>query len=149
VVLGLGLAVCSIAQTPTPWTQLHRLGEATREPVFRDNASTRFIAARTHRGERVALLTPAGHRTAHDLGLVNVSPYSSSESIVTRHQLADTVADLRAAGGTRVFLLPPRTATPLIEALLHEGFRATELDPASQTAELVDRRVPITNRYGG
>jgi hypothetical protein len=139
VLVGMGLAACSIAQTPTPWSQLDRLANDTPEPAFRDNAMTRFIDRRTHPGEPVAILNPGGHRMAYDLGLENVSPYASSESIATPHQLAVTVEALRAAGGRRLFVWLARTGQEMTDALLAAGFVVGAQDARSQTAELIDR----------
>jgi hypothetical protein len=141
VLFGFGLAICSIAQTPTPWGQLHRLQRATSFPAYRDNPLEQFVAARTHRGEHVAILDRGGHRLAYDVGLVNVSPYSSSEAIVTDHQLATTVRALRAAHGSKVFLSIADTELGLTRRLLLDGFRVSgHGEPTSQTIELVDRR---------
>jgi len=141
VLLGLGLAVCSLAQTPAPWSQLRRLTDDTAVPALRDNAETHFIARNTSRGEPVVLLTPAGHRTAYDLGLVNVSPYATSE-LVTRGQLADTIAALRTAHGRRLFVTLENTGNDVLHALRAAGFVATQLDRHSPTAELIEQAGP-------
>jgi hypothetical protein len=140
VLFGFGLATCSIAQTPAPWSQIQRLQQTTDVPAYRDNPVEQFVASRTHRGEHVAILNPGGHRIAYDLGLVNVSPYSSSEAIVTYHQLAATVRALRAAHGSKLFFTREDTESFTIAQLINDGFRAQgEGEPASQTIELVDR----------
>jgi hypothetical protein len=141
VLLGLGLAVCSLAQTPTPWAQLQRLTDDTPVPALRDNAETHFIARNTAPGESVVLLTPAGHRTAYDLGLVDVSPYATSE-LVTRGQLADTIAALRAAHGRRMFVALGNTGNDVLHALTAAGFVAAQVDRHSATAELIDQASP-------
>jgi hypothetical protein len=140
VLLGLGLAVCSIAQTPTPWSQIARLGHATPVPEFRHTAADRFIRAHTRHGEHVVILNPTGHRIAADLGLVNVSPYASSESIVTLHQMETTVRALRAAHGRKLFLALGDSGEDQIVALRQAGFAIVAQDPASHTVELVDRQ---------
>jgi hypothetical protein len=139
VFVGLGLAVCSIAQTPAPWSQLNRLGTTTAEPAFWHNASERFIGAHTRRGEHVVILNPAGHRYAHDVGVVNVSPYASSESIVTVHQLATTVRALRAARGRKLFFSLGDTGRDQMGFLQQDGFAFTHVDKASNTVEAIDR----------
>jgi hypothetical protein len=139
VLFAMGIAACSIAQTPTPWSQLDRIGNDTSVPAFRDNTRTRFIAQHTKPGESVAILTPAGHRIAYDLRLVNVSPYASIESIVTRHQLMATLATLRAAGGRKVFVWDNDTKLSVADALLAAGFTARGAEPTSGTTLLVAR----------
>jgi hypothetical protein len=139
VLAGFGLAVCSLAQTPTPWSQVSRLRDATVVPAFSHNPAERFIAARTTRGEHVAILNPAGHRYAYEAGVVNVSPYASSESIVTAHQMAATVAALRAAHGRKLFLWLGDSGNDQITALQQDGFGIARIDRASNTAELIDR----------
>jgi hypothetical protein len=138
VLIGFGLAVCSIAQTPTPWSQVRRLGDATPTPAFQHNAAERFIARETRRGEQVMILNPLGHRIAYDLGLVNLSPYTSVEIMVSRTQLRDAVAVLRAAHASRLFVPLDEVAHPFFDTLQAEGFAVTHLDHASATVELVD-----------
>jgi hypothetical protein len=133
-----GLAVCSLAQTPTPWSQIQRLGDTTPIPAIHDNPTEHFIARETHRGERVVILNPYGHRLAYELGLVNVSPYSSGESITTQHQLVETVNALRAAHGRRLFLWEFDVQPEIPGAVQALGFRLVRRDQASGTFELVD-----------
>jgi hypothetical protein len=108
VLAGFGLAVCSLAQTPTPWGQLHRITHAPPIPGAdtppRDMRQA--VAELTVRGEPVALLVREGHRIAFDLGIVDVTPYTNMEPMVTVAQWRETVRALRRAGGTT--LLVPR-----------------------------------------
>lgn len=137
---GLGVLVCSLAQTPTPWGQLERLSQkapATMlEPAWRP-----FVAQHAERGEPVAILMQLGHRQAHELGLDNVSPYTGSQSITEARQLEETVAALREAGGRKLFLSVLDTPADLIDALEADGFRLLEEDPQG-TRLLVDERTP-------
>jgi hypothetical protein len=96
---------CSLAQTPTPWEQLRRLGRSG-SPVLAQPARQRFIARHTRRGEPAALLVPLGHQVAARLGVVDVVPYSSILSMPTDEQLEKTLLELRAAGGGKLFLAP-------------------------------------------
>jgi hypothetical protein len=131
-----GLAICSIAQTPTPWGQIRRLQDRTSVPAFGHNEIERFIARETRRGEHVLLLTPLGHRYAYDLGLVNVSPYASIESIPTLGLTQEAIAALQAAHGTKVFLWYADTPAPALRALEQAGFAPKRLDRATETLEL-------------
>jgi len=139
VLVGFGLAVASLAQTPAPWSQLERLADDTPTAVFRDNAYTHFLAAHTRRGERVAILNAGGHRYAYDLGLDNVSPYASSLAIVTVHQLRTTVDALRAAGGRKLFVALPATDPAAIAYLQRHGFAVARVEQTTQELELIDR----------
>ena len=59
--LGFGVMVCSLAQTPTPWSQVARL-QGRSEPLYAQPLGQPFIAAYTHPGESVAIFTLLGHR---------------------------------------------------------------------------------------
>jgi hypothetical protein len=131
-----GLTVCSLAQTPTPWSQLERLSRSAAQ-VLHPLAQERAIAAQTEPGEPVAILAPVGHRIADDIGIVDVTPYSDTRMIAAE-QLDATIRALRAAGGTKVILqdgsIPPEAAAQLAAA----GFRATQAAPEAALQTLVD-----------
>jgi hypothetical protein len=137
VLAAFGLGVCSIAQTPTPWGQIRRLGDATKTPAFVHNAMEQFIARETRRGESVVILNPLGHRIAYDLGLVNVSPYSSVEAVNTPPQLEATLDALRAAHGSRVFVWVPDSPQEIVTAIEALGFANVRADQGSGTLEFV------------
>jgi len=118
---GLLAAACSLAQTPTPWEQLHRL-RRTSAPILAAPAGQRLVAAHTHRGETVAILQLLGHRIGANLGLHNVSPYSNSESMPTAEQLDELLAALRRAGAHKIFLETQITSGAMVEALSEDGF---------------------------
>jgi hypothetical protein len=138
VLAGYGLAVCSIAQTPTPWGQIRRLTDTSRIQPFVHNASEQFIGRQTRRGEHVVILNPLGHRIAHELGIVNVSPYSSVEAVNTPRQLSTTLAALRAAHGKRVFVWAPDAPQELFTVLEISGYRNVRNDQRSGTREFVE-----------
>jgi hypothetical protein len=129
VLAAFGLAVCALAQTPAPWTQLDRIVSSTPQPLLRHNAAEQFVAADTRPGERAAILLPFGHRIAEDLGLVNVAPYSMSAAVETTEQLGTVVRALRAAHGTRVYCWY-HCHDPGI-ALARAGFRLVRVDRAN------------------
>jgi hypothetical protein len=134
VLAGMGVAACSLAQTPLPWTQVERIAQDTpTEPLIEGEAplptygaafglpdpSTRaFFAARA--GEPVAILLTTGHQIADAFGVVNVSRYTGMYSMVTRERLRTVVDDLRAAGGRTLFL--PQTYDEVYETLEGWGF---------------------------
>ncbi len=137
VLMAFGLAVCALAQTPAPWTQIERITSHTPQPLLHDNAAEQFVAADTRRGEHVVVLLPFGHRISHDLGLVDVSPYSYMELVTTREQLDTVVRALRASGGRRFYYWATRREPGI--ALEHAGFVLARRDPQSDFVEYVDR----------
>jgi hypothetical protein len=142
VLFAFGLMLCSLAQTPAPGAQLHRLETWTSELKFKQMDVVQLVQATTHRGERVGILTPLSHRVAYDAGVVNVSPYTSIESMPTRQQLARTIAILRAAGARKVYALvsPGITHPEMLTAIEVAGFVYVRDSPARSAFELVDRR---------
>jgi len=124
VTFGFALAVCSLAQVPSPWGELQRIGEATRADQakavpaggFREAPVTRIVAEQTRPGERVVVLSQVGHRVARDAHVVNVSPYTGLEQMPAVEQLDETVGILRREGGTKLFVVQP--SPPGMEAEL-------------------------------
>ena len=133
VLLGMAVCACSLAQTPLPWTQLDRLAQDTPtapliegeaplpdyDGAFLPDASTRGFFT-PEDGAPVAILLTTGHQIAHAFGLVNVSRYTGMYSMVDRDRLRRVVADLRAAGGSTVFL--PETYEEVYATLERWGF---------------------------
>jgi hypothetical protein len=127
---------CSLAQTPAPWEQLQRL-QRTARPILAAPLGQPLVARTTHPGEPVAILNLLGHRIGANVGVENVAPYSNAESMPTAEQLDETLAQLREAGGSKVFLDLETTRRELREALAGEGFRRTARD--GRTELWVDR----------
>jgi hypothetical protein len=124
VLAGLALAACSLAQTPTPWSQLDRIATAgpPNSPIQRWDARAFVAAAHAARGERVLILIPMGHRIAYELGLVNVAPYVSAISMPAVRQLGEALAALRASGGTRVFAFLGQVLPDQQQAIEEAGY---------------------------
>jgi hypothetical protein len=131
--------VCSLAQTPTPWGQLDRLGR-TAPPILARPHGQAFVAAHTRPGERVAILGLLGHRIGFNVGVVNVSPYSNSLVIATPQQLDETLALLRAEGGRKVFVDMKLADAEIQGEVEQAGFRFVGGDAAGRTGLWVDRR---------
>jgi hypothetical protein len=124
VLFGLALAACSLAQTPTPWSQIERIsaGGPPNSPIQRFDAR-RFVAeAGAAPGERVLILIPMGHRIAYELGLVNVAPYVSMISMPAVEQLDEALAALRREGGRRVLAYLGQVTPEQQEAIQGAGF---------------------------
>jgi hypothetical protein len=125
---GFGVAACSLAQTPTPWSQIDRLVRAD-EPMLRAPRGQAFVAAHVRRGERVAILQQLGHRIAENVGVTNVSPYTTSFATPAVSQLLDVVRALRAEGGRKVFVPTTPSAIPDVRpALAAAGFGRVAAD---------------------
>jgi hypothetical protein len=134
VLAGMALTACSLAQLPAPWTQLRRIGQETPtapliegeaplprfDGAFMPDRSTRGFFTSGRPGAPVAILLTTGHEIAHRFGVVDVSRYTGLYSIVTRERLRTVVADLRAAGGTTLFL--PETYQQVYDTLTRWGF---------------------------
>ncbi len=117
VLFGLGVTVCALAQTPTPWSQLRRLsapftptiGATQDQPLLpqQDARTRRFVASIADgpsrfvvkRGAPVALLTAISHRIADAYGIVDVSPYTGWNSMETAERVEATLDALEQAGG--------------------------------------------------
>jgi hypothetical protein len=140
VLAGFGVAICSIAQTPTPWSQIDRLRDTASERLVEQAGAVRFVAASTTPEEHVAILTPLSHRVAYDAGVVNVSPYSGIESMPTVAQLELAIAALRASGGRLLFTSNERTLPETAVALRRSGFAPVAEDLTRQHTRWVDRR---------
>ncbi|MGN6189170.1 MAG: hypothetical protein ACTHOE_09740, partial [Conexibacter sp.] len=125
VLAGFGIALCSLAQTPTPWSQLERLREAP--PVFPGAELLpallrQEVSALAHKGEPVAVLIREGHRIAEDVGIRDVAPYTDIEAMVTVEQWVETVVGLRRAGGTRLLVQQGSLANEQAAWLAQLGF---------------------------
>ncbi|HZV73425.1 MAG TPA: hypothetical protein VFF79_06895 [Conexibacter sp.] len=122
------VTACSLAQTPTPWSQVKRLRDTS--PVsFHSPSGEDFVAAHVHRGERVAILQMLGHRIGTNLGVVDVAPYTGQASMPAYEQLVDTIRILRAEGGKKVFIMIGGAELPDVRpALQAAGFGPTAQD---------------------
>jgi hypothetical protein len=126
--LAFCVAACSLAQTPTPWSQLDRLRDTSKQ-TFAHPGGEEFVAAHVHRGERVAILLSLGHRMAENLGVEDVTPYTGEFSMPAVEQLADTIRILRAEGGRKVVLAVGGPEAPdMRPALQAAGFAQTAED---------------------
>jgi hypothetical protein len=138
VLFGLAIAVCSLAQTPTPWSQLDRIRTAgpPNSPIQRFDARRFVAAAGALPGERVLILIPMGHRIAYELGLVNVAPYVSMISMPAVEQLHEALATLRREGGRRIFAYLGQVTPEQQQAIERAGF--ARIRGTSEYAEYQD-----------
>ncbi|HEX7292010.1 MAG TPA: hypothetical protein VF250_12865 [Conexibacter sp.] len=165
VCFGFGLAACSLAQTPAPWSQLDRLNGPfqikeelisprplvpSRNPAVRRFVSSvadgpgRFVV---RRGMPVAILLPTGHRVADAYGVRNVSEYTGIDSVPTVQRTERVLDALRAAGGNTV-ILPNPVDSGIFRVLERRGFRLVthrglrRYDPSVDHSDAVMPRWP-------
>jgi hypothetical protein len=126
VLAGFGVMVCSLAQTPTPWSQLERLQRTTpRQALAADRGAFDRL---THPGEPVALLLEQGHRIAAELGIDDVTPYAFIDSMLTRGQWEEMLGAFRAAHARRLILPRRHLFQEQVEWLQAAGFRLVHED---------------------
>ncbi|MFL5818140.1 MAG: hypothetical protein ACJ76L_11140 [Conexibacter sp.] len=139
VLVGFGIAVCSVVQVPAPWSQLDRIQAGfVPQPDSRyphplappaDARSREFVSSLAdgpsrfvvRRGAPVAVLITTGHRVADAYGIVDVSPYTGVDSIHTVQQVDALLAALRTAGGNTI-IVPIRADPGIVEELGRRGF---------------------------
>ncbi len=142
ILYGLGITACSLAQTPTPWSQLHRLhappevarpnGAGPPPPLFapKDKATRDLVSSLADgpnrfvikAGAPVAIYTTTGHRMADTYGIVDVVPYTGAESIQTVEQFEASLDALERAGGNTV-VIPSASNQGFFKWLRRRGFR--------------------------
>jgi hypothetical protein len=138
VLFAFGLVICSLPQTPAPWSQLARIRDRTPTPVFAQLDAVRLVRETTRPHERVVILTTLGHRVAYDADVVNVSPYSSIESIATAGQLRRTIAVARREGARKLYLALRFTRGEELAQLQAAGFANRRSDPTGAYVLMVD-----------
>jgi hypothetical protein len=133
VLVGMALTVPSLAQFPLPWAQLERIAQETPSapliegeaplPVyaraFLPDPSTRdFFVPQP--GAKVAILLTSGHQIAEEFDVENVARYTGYYSMPNRERLRTVVEDLRAEGGSTLYL--PQASDEVYDTLRGWGF---------------------------
>ena len=134
--VGFGLAVCSLAQFPTPWGSIERLRTPAPVELLQPRIEAEFVAAHTTPGEPVAVLSSLGQRMSREAGIDDVTPYTGSASMPTRQQFRETLDRLDEAGGSTVILREGEALPEMLPALEHEGFRISAREPAAGASEV-------------
>lgn len=140
VLFAFGLVLCSLPQTPTPWSQLARIRDRTARPLLTQPEAVDLVRATTHPGEKVGILLTLGHRVAYDAGVVNVSPYSSVESIATHEQLRTTIDALHREGASKLYITRTFTRSDTFSELQAAGYVPQAVDESETFVLLSDRR---------
>jgi hypothetical protein len=125
VLLAFGVAVCSLAQTPTPWSQVSRIAKATRPPIYRDEAAEQFVRRFTRRGEQVGILAPLGHRIARDVGIKDIVPYANIGSMPAIEQWDDLMRTMDRRHVRTLFVFTPEMNRGRYPYLLRHGWNPT------------------------
>jgi len=141
VLFGFGIAACSLAQAPAPWSQLERFSAPYTPNEESDNGphplvpstdprTRRFVATLADgphrfvykRGAPIAILLRTGHRVADAYGVRNISPYTGLESTVTEQRVERVLDILQREGGNTV-ILPDPVDIGIFRVLERRGFR--------------------------
>ncbi len=104
VLAGVGAMVCSLAQIPTPWSQIERIRNSQPHDVRVLTAIEEAIEEATRPGEPVAVLVRPGHQISENIGIDDVTPYANIDSMMTVQQWADTIHVLERSGGRKLFV---------------------------------------------
>ena len=139
VLVGVGVAICSLAQTPAPWSQLDRLAQRRPQVAKLGAQVDAFVDRVTRPGEHVALLLKLGHRTAYRLGIDDVTPYANIDSMMTREQWRKALAALRQAHGRKLIVSRELLFQERIAFLERAGYEPGREAPAVGVVEYVAR----------
>ncbi|MEQ1785560.1 MAG: hypothetical protein ABL966_00795 [Acidimicrobiales bacterium] len=136
--IGVGLAVTDLSGIPSPRVQLDRLldDDGSDAGYDRQAAAERFVATRTRPHEAVLILRGHGHLIALHAGVRNTSSIGHPFHVISATQLDELLDDLRAAGGTKVFLGDGVFIYEgLRDALRERGWQPVDDDPSASVAE--------------
>jgi hypothetical protein len=139
VLFAFGLVLCSLPQTPTPWSQIARIRDRTAAPLLKQPEVVDLVRGTTHPGEKVGVITTLGHRVAYDAGVVNVSPYSSVESIVTHEQLRTLLDAMHREGASKLYITRTFTRQDTYSELQAAGYEPQAVDASEGVVMLRDR----------
>jgi len=137
VFFGMGVAACSLAQTPAPWSQITRL-QARAAPIDVASPALRQLLIAHGGGKPEAIMSVLGHRVAYESGITDISPFAGMISIFTIQQFDETICALRAAGGNLLVLPLANTFEGFYVAARQAGFTAlgsSEVDFEAETGK--------------
>jgi hypothetical protein len=123
VLAGVGVMACSLAQTPTPRSQIDRLRASQPHDVRILTALEDTINDLTSPGEPVAMLVRPGHLMAERIGIVDVNPYANVDSMMTSEQWSTMIAALQRAHGRKLFVQGETLFQEHIDWLERRGYR--------------------------
>ncbi|HKG38749.1 MAG TPA: hypothetical protein VKB25_07150 [Conexibacter sp.] len=123
VLAGLGVMACSLAQIPTPWSQLERIQDSQPHDVRVVTALEEAMRENTRPGEPVAVLVRPGHQISEEIGIRDITPYANIDSMMTEQQWAEMVAALQHAHGRQLFVQQETLFNEHVEWLAKRGYR--------------------------
>ena len=123
VFAGIGVMVCSLAQIPTPWSQIERIRRSQPHDVRVVTAIAEAIREKTRRGEPVAVLVRPGHQISEEIGIRDITPYANIDSMMTEQQWGETIRALQRAGGTKLFVQQETLFEEHVDWLAARGYR--------------------------
>jgi hypothetical protein len=123
VLAGVGVMACSLAQIPTPWSQIDRLKASQPHDVRVTTAIGEVIRELTHPGEAVAMLVRPGHQISQEIGIDDVAPYANIDSMMTREQWQDTIDALERAHGRKLFVMRETLFQEQVQWLARRGYK--------------------------
>lgn len=123
VLAGVGVMACSLAQIPTPWSQIDRLKLSQPHDVRVQTALEEVIAELTHRGEAVAMLVKPGHEISEKIGIVDPVPYANIDSMMTEETWAEAIAALQRAHGNKLFVTQETLFQEHVDWLARRGYK--------------------------
>jgi hypothetical protein len=123
VLAGIGAMACSLAQIPTPWSQLERIRRTQPHDVRVVTVIGAAIKEKTRPGEAVAVLARPGHQISEEIGIVDVTPYANIDSMMTEQQWRTMIHALERAGGNKLFVQEETLFQEHIDWLAARGYR--------------------------
>ena len=123
VLAGIGVMACSLAQIPTPWSQIERIRHTQPHDVRVVTAIEEAIKEKTRPGEPVAVLARPGHQISEEIGIVDVTPYANIDSMMTEQQWRTMIHALQRAGGNKLFVQEETLFQEHIDWLAARGYR--------------------------
>ncbi|HEV7773378.1 MAG TPA: hypothetical protein VGO48_08860 [Conexibacter sp.] len=123
VLAGLGAMACSLAQIPTPWSQIDRIRHSQPHDVRVVTALEEAIREQTRPGEPVAVLVRPGHQMSEEIGIRDITPYANIDSMMTEQQWQETIAALEHAHGRQLFVQRETLFQEHFEWLEQRGYR--------------------------
>ena len=123
VFAGLGAMVCSLAQIPTPWSQIERIRDSQPHAVRVVTALEEAMRRVTRPGEPVAVLVRPGHQISEEIGIVDVTPYANIDSMMTEQQWAKAIDALERAHGRKLFVQKETLFQEHVDWLAARGYK--------------------------
>jgi hypothetical protein len=123
VLAGIGVMACSLAQIPTPSSQLERIRRTQPHDVRVVTVIGDVIKEKTRPGEPVAMLVRPGHQISEEIGIRDVTPYANIDSMMTDQQWGEMIRALQRAGGNKLFVQQETLFQEHIDWLAARGYR--------------------------